>query len=110
MRKSAAEYIRQLEGRIARLERTAEYFPPERMELLRKLALHAYNMGQDVKKMSSPVKFPSDMNEDYIANVAYSLTLGLKWIKMNKEETQYIITSKGVDALLRYAFVKHNLN
>lgn len=99
MRKSAAEYIRQLEGRIAHLEKTARF--DVYLNILKALAIHASKMGQDINKMSSPVFFPPELQNDRPTFYDVYELDKRKWITIHNDEMDYMITSKGIDALLK---------
>lgn len=104
MRKSAAEYIRELEGRIARLERTAK--PSRRsLNLLKKLAVHASYKGQKINSMTQPVDFPLEIAADDMVmygDVDILYREGLISLHSNKgdEFDKYMITPRGIEALL----------
>tara|TARA_Y100001980_G_C14487024_1_gene264612 strand:- start:134 stop:445 length:312 start_codon:yes stop_codon:yes gene_type:complete len=101
MRKSAAEYIRELEGRIARLERTA-VSSGATISFLRMLAGNAYNNGSGVLGMRY-INLPRQVLNNLDLDEGFHLqdVIALGWV--DSDMRKYKITPKGIDAILRDA-------
>jgi len=99
MRKSAAEYIRHLEMRIARLER------PDQSEFLLKILAGAIVMNGGDPMNFKKEKISKKQVENYEDDLQKLVDLG--WLQTDMA-SWYKITPKGIGALLRaYLYGRH---